>query len=128
MEMLINLFRPAFGDAVDPPQLGEAGARNGPRRAEMMEERPLAVGADAGNVVEQGMTDAFGPPRAVRADGEAVRLVAQALQEGEHRIAGVETERSLAGHEKARAAGGAVGTLGDRRDGDIGDAELAEHD
>src|SRR5438552_14881278 len=103
--MLINLFRHALRDAVDPLEFGEAGARNSPCRAEMVQERSLAVGSDAGNVVEQGMTDGLGAPRPVRADREAVRLIAQTLQEVERRIAGVETEGSLARQEEALTAG-----------------------
>ena len=47
----------------------------------------------------------------MRADGEAMRLVAQPLQEIQHRIARLEREGRLAGHEEALAAGVAVGPL-----------------
>ena len=68
-----------------------------------------------------------GAPRAMRADGEAMRLVAQALQEIEHRIARLEREGRLARHEEALAAGVAVGPLGDADDGDVLQAELGQH-
>ena len=57
----------------------------------------------------------LGAPRAVRADGEAVRLVAQALDEIEHRVAVRQHERLAAGHEEFLAAGVAVAALGDGR-------------
>ena len=93
MEMIINLFCDGFADAADPLDLGEPGARHGSRRAEMMQQRVLALGADAGDLVERRAPDRLGPLGAMRADREAVRLVAQPLQEIEHRIARLERER-----------------------------------
>src|SRR5438045_9240049 len=59
-------------------------------------------------------------------DREAVRLVAQPLQEIEHRVARLEREGWPAGDEKALAPGIAVGAFGDRNDRNIIDAELGE--
>ena len=47
------------------------------------------------------------------ADGEAVGLVAQALQVIEHRVCGLEHERRLAGDEEPLQPGVAVRSLGD---------------
>ena len=80
-----------------------------------------------GDLVERRAADRLGAPRAVRADGEAMRLVAQALEEIEHGIARLEAERRLARHEEALAAGVAVGSLGDADHGDVVDAELGQH-
>ena len=66
------------------------------------------------------------PPRPVRADGEAVRLVAQPLHEIEHRVARLQHERLAAGHEEGLAAGVAVRPLGDADERQVGDAELGE--
>ena len=93
----------------------------------MMQQRLLAPGADPGDLVERRMPDRLRSPGAVGADGEAVRLVAQPLQEIEHGIARVERERRAAGHEKSLAAGVAVGALGDADDRDVADAEFVEH-
>ena len=48
MEMIINLFCDGFADAAHPLDLGEPGARHGSRRAEMVQQRVLALGADPG--------------------------------------------------------------------------------
>src|ERR1700687_1726168 len=92
----------------------------------MMQQRLLAVRANAGNVVEQRVGDALRALGTVRSDGEAVRLVAQALQEIKYGVARIEAEGQLAWQEEPLAAGVAIGPFGDRGDGDIGDAELAE--
>src|SRR5689334_22546489 len=56
-----------------------------------------------------------------------MRLVAQTLQEIEHRIAWVERERRPSPLKKPLAPGIAVWPLGDRHDRDVGDAEFSEH-
>ena len=63
----------------------------------------------------------------MRSDGEAMRLVAQALHEIERGIARRQPERRLAGDEKGFAPGVAIGALGDRRDRDVLDGELGEN-
>ncbi len=71
---------------------GGDGYRTG--AAEMMQQGALAAGADARHLVERRLGDVGGAPRAMRADGEAMRLVAQPLQEIEHRIARLERRRA----------------------------------
>src|SRR5262249_44585436 len=95
-------------------------------RAEMVQQRLLAPRANPRDLVEQRLADMLRALGAVRADGEAVRLVAQALQEVEDRVTRIEAKRCLAGQEEALAPGIAVGPLGDRRDRYIVDAELGE--
>ena len=92
-----------------------------------MQQRALAVCADAGHFVERRASEFVGAARAMSADGETMRLVAQPLQEVEHRIARLEGERRPAGHEEALATGIAVGTLGDADNGDVFQAELGKH-
>ena len=60
------------------------------------------------------------------ADGEAVRLVAQALQEIEHGISRLEAEGLAPRHEEALAPGVAVRPLGDADQRHIVDAEFGE--
>ena len=57
----------------------------------------------------------LGAAGAVGGDGEAVRLVPQALQEVQHRVARRQLEGRAAVHVEPFAAGVAVGALGDRR-------------
>ena len=86
MEMVINLLGHRLADALDPFEIGEPGAGDAARRAEMMQQRLLAPRADAGDLVERRGADRLGAPCPVGADGEAVGLVAQALQVIEHRV------------------------------------------
>ena len=58
-------------------------------------------------------------------DGEAVRLIAQALDEEQSRIARAELERLAALDEESLAAGVAVGAFGDRGEPHALDAERA---
>ncbi len=93
----------------------------------MQQQRALAAGADAGDLVERVLDHLLLAPRAVRADGEAVRLVAQPLDEIEHRIAHRQRERVPALDEEALAAGVAVLALGDAdRHDAVLDAEIGE--
>ena len=78
-----------------------------------MQQRALAARPDAGDLVERIAHHLLLAPRPVRADGEAMRLVAQALDEIEHRIAHRQAEGLAAAHEEALAAGLAVLALGD---------------
>ena len=90
--------------------------------------RPLARRADAVDLVERIGADRLRALGAVRADGEAMRLVAQALDEIEHGIARLEHEAALAaGNVEMLAAGVAVGPLGDADQRDIVNAEFGQH-
>ena len=53
MEVIINFFGDSFAYASDTLELAEPGPRNRSRRTEMMQQRLLAAGADAGNFVER---------------------------------------------------------------------------
>src|SRR5579864_2010441 len=92
MKVLINLFCDGFADAGDALDLGEAGARHRAGRAEMVQERVLALGADAGDLVERRLPDRLRALGAMRPDRKAMRLVAQPLQEIKHRVARLEHE------------------------------------
>src|SRR6516162_10271813 len=92
VEMIMNLFRHGLADPGDPLQLAEAGAGDGSRRAEMVQQRALAPRADADDLVERRTPQRLSSLGAVRTDREAVRLVAQALQKIEHGVTRVERE------------------------------------
>src|SRR5215471_4369657 len=87
VKVVINLFCDSFADAGGALDLRETGAGNGTGRAEMVQQRLLAAGADARDLVERRPADRLRPPRAVGADGKAMRLVAQPLQKIQYRIA-----------------------------------------
>jgi transposase len=76
-------------------------------------QRALARRPDARHLVQRGRPDRLGALGAVRADGKAVRLVAQALDEIEHRVIVPQRERAAAGAVELLLAGVAVDPLGD---------------
>ena len=53
MEMIINLLRDSFAYASDAFEFAEPGAGDRSRRAEMVQQRLLAAGADAGDLIER---------------------------------------------------------------------------
>src|SRR6185437_2974908 len=89
--------------------------------------RLLASRADTRDLVERRHADRLLAARAMRADGEAMRLIAQTLQEIEHRVARLEAHRLLSRAEEALAPGVAVRPLGDADDGNLADAEIGQH-
>src|SRR5687768_11920553 len=103
VEMIVDLLRHGFVDALDGAQVRKTRARNRACRAEMQQQGLLALGADAGDLVQLRLADQGRALGAVRADDKAVGLVAQPLQEIEHRILGIEQER-LAARQIGRAS------------------------
>src|SRR5262249_36199598 len=86
----------ARGLGANPGHLGEIGQRRALdrlERPEIVEQCPLASRADAGDFLQPRLADVAPAPDAVGADREAMRLVAQPLDEIEHRIARLELER-----------------------------------
>src|SRR5262245_25769798 len=79
VKKVVDLARDLCADAGDLGKIGRRGALDRLERSEMMQQRALARGADAGNFLQAGLADVAPPPHPVRADGEAMRLVAQAL-------------------------------------------------
>src|SRR5882762_629717 len=57
VKVVINLFCHSLADAGDALNLGDPGACDGARRAEMMQQRLLAAGADPGNLIERRAAD-----------------------------------------------------------------------
>ena len=115
----MNLFRHGLADPGDPLQLAEAGAGDGSRRAEMVQQRALAPRADADDLVERRTPQRLSSLGAVRSDCEAVRLVPQALQKVEHGVPWVEREWRSPGQKKPLAPGVAVWTFSYCSNGNI---------
>ena len=108
-------------------EIGEAGARHALGGAESVEQRAFARRADAGDFVERAFDEFLLALGAMRADGEAMRLVAQALHEIERGIARRQPERIAALDEERLAAGVAVGAFGDRGEAHALDAQFGEN-
>ena len=92
----------------------------------MAEKGAFARRADAGDLVERVPRQVDPTAGPVRADGEAVRLVAEALDEIEHRIARLQHEGLAAGDEERLLAGVAIRPLGDADHRQVGDAEFRQ--
>src|SRR5215831_378447 len=100
VEEVVDLAR---GLGADPGHLGEIGQRRALdrlERPEMVEQRALASRADAGDFLQPRLADVAPAPDAVGTDREAMRLVAQPLDEIEHRIARLELERLPPGQKE----------------------------
>ena len=91
-----------------------------------MQQRPLAQGADAGNLLQAAFAQSAFAPLAVRADREAVRLVAQPLDEVEQRRPRRQPERRAPRHKERFAAGVTIRPFGDCHQRHVGDAKLRQ--
>src|SRR4051794_15997855 len=108
-------------------QVGNRGALDRLQRAEVPQQRALAARADAGNFLQAGLPDVLLALLAMRADREAMRLVAQPLHEVEHRVAWLELDRLASRNEERLPPGIALRPLGDADERHIGDAHRGEH-
>src|SRR3954469_20984710 len=91
--MRVQLARCLSGQARNGLELLAGGGDDGLRRAEVVEQRPLARRPDAGQLVEQRRGHRAVAPRAVMRYREAVRLVADALEELQRRRVVAEHDR-----------------------------------
>src|SRR5206468_8424720 len=82
--------------------------------AEMREQRMAALGPDAADLLQRRGRSRLAAPGAMALDGEAVRLVANPLQQVQPRMVRRQRERSIAiGKNDLLQPGLALGTLGD---------------
>src|SRR3954453_17215475 len=126
MEIVVNQPRGSGIDAGHLFEIGERRARDRFRSAETLQQRALPRRSDAADLV-QGTTREFTfASRTMRADREAMRLIAQPLGEIERRIARWHVKRLAAFDEKGFAAGIAVAPLGDRDQRHAGDAKFGK--
>ena len=94
VEELIYLSRRLRINSGHLGEIGQGRPLDRFHSAEMAQQRALARRADAGDFLQSGLADVLLAARAVRADGEAVGLVAQPLDEIEQRIARRQLERA----------------------------------
>src|ERR1700720_2703280 len=95
MEVRIYPPRRFPADARSRLEVGETCHLHPPGRTEMVQQRALAGRADCGDLIQLALPDVLRTARAVRCDGEPMRLVAQALEEIQHRVARRKLERLL---------------------------------
>ena len=101
-------IHPPCGFPADPRrgfQIGQPRHLHPARRTEMVQQSALAGGANAGDLVDLALPDGLRTPGAVGRDGEAVRLVAQSLEEIQNRVAWRQLERFGAVGVEPLAAG-----------------------
>ena len=94
MEVIVELAGHQLADPGRLLEILERSALHCPGRAEVHQQRPLAVWADAGDLVERRGRQALRPLGPVGTDGEAVRLVAKPLDVEEQ--GRIRRERDLA--------------------------------
>src|SRR5690349_3225652 len=124
MKVVIDLFGDRLADAGHGFEVGEAGRRDPLRRAEMEQQGALALAADARDLVQRRAGDVGGAPGPVGPDGEAMGLVAQALQVVEDGVAGLQAEGLAPRLEEALPPGIPVRALGDPAERHVIDAEI----
>src|SRR5689334_23625354 len=82
--------------------------------AEMLEQRLAARGADAADLLQRRRRPRLAAPRAMALDREAMRFVANLLQQVQARMVGRKVEHFVAvGEHDVLLAGLALGALGD---------------
>src|SRR5581483_938393 len=111
MEKFKDLPR-AFG--ADSRNLGKVCYRRSLdcfQRAEVVQQRALARGADAFDFLQAGLANILGTALAMRSDDKTMGFVAQPLNEVEHRIARLELQCRLLGDEDDLVASVAIGPL-----------------
>src|SRR4051812_15251792 len=111
-----------LGDVVDRGRLHAAQA------AEVLDQRLAALRADAGNLVQHGSRALFAAASAVADDGEAMRLVADRLDEVQRRV----RRRELQGarvrlDDQLFQPGLALGTFGHAHHTQLVQAEVGEY-
>src|SRR5205085_690671 len=118
--------RPA--DALDLGDIVDRRGLHAAQAAEMLDQRLAALGADAGNLVQHRGRALFAPPRAVANDGEAVRLVADRLDEMQRRMRRRELQTARARlDDQLLQSGLALGPLRHADEAYLVQAEIGEH-
>src|SRR3954469_13033626 len=111
-----------LGDVVDRRRLHAAQA------TEVLDQRLAALGADAGNLVQHRGRARLAPASAMADDGEAVRLVADRLDEVQSRVRRRELQAArIRLDDQLFQAGLALRALGDAHHADLMQAEIGEH-
>src|SRR5260370_20651831 len=123
VEEVVDVGRGLGADPGYVGEIGQRGALDRLERAEMVEQGALAGRADPRDLLQPRLADVAAAPDAVRADREAMRLVAQPLDEIERRIARLELERLASGQEEGPHPGGAVPPFGHPGERHVDDSE-----
>src|SRR5215510_2912124 len=107
-------------------EIGRGSALNRLERPEVLQEGALAGRPDAWDFLQAGLAQVLLAAGAMRADRKPMRLVAQPLDEIEHRVARLEHERVTSGDMKCFPSGVAVRPLGHAHERYISEAKCHE--
>src|SRR5918999_3245174 len=92
VEGVVDRLGHRLADAVHALEIEQTGGLDRPNPAEMAQQSTLAPGADARHPIERRAADRLAALRPVAGDREAMRLVPQALEKIENRVARVQLE------------------------------------
>src|SRR5450755_3115479 len=127
MEEFENLARALGADAGNLSEVGDRRPLDLLQSSEMHQQRALAGGADTWNFLQAGLADVLLAQLAMRADHEAMRLVAHSLDEIQHGIARLELDRLAIRHEQGFTPGVALGAFGDGKQRHLRQPEAFEY-
>src|SRR5471032_381909 len=128
MELLVNAFGELAADAFHPRQILDTRSQHALKSTEVLQEPLAAPRPHGGNLLEARRRARLAAARAVARDREAVRLVADLLDEMQRRMIGRQAARLvLAGHEELLHAGLALHALGHADHADVMQAEILHH-
>src|SRR2546428_2961894 len=125
MELPVYLFGELAADAFDLRQVLDARADHALQPAEPRQQLPAALGADPGDALQGGSRAAPGAARTVAGDGEAVRLVADSLDQVQAGMVGRKPHRALPDPQLLETRF-SLRPLGDADQRDVGEARLGQ--
>src|SRR2546427_2122366 len=125
MELLVDFFRELATDPLDLRQVLDARAHDALQAAEPREQLLAAFGADPGNALQRRSGAPLGASRPVPGDGEAMRLVANPLDQVQSGVIGRKRQRTLADPQlfEPRLP---LRALGNAHQQEVGETDLCE--
>src|SRR5713101_7798624 len=125
MELLVDFFRELATDPLDLRQVLYARAHDALQAAEPHEQLLAAFGADPRNALQRRSGAPLGASRPVPGDGEAVRFIANPLDQMQPGVVGGKRHHALADPQLLEP-GLSLRALGDAYERNVGEADLGE--
>src|SRR5881396_3988694 len=125
MELLIDFFRELAADPLDLRQVLDARAHHALQPAEPREQLLASFDADSRNAFKRRSGAPFGASRPVPGDGEAVRFVANPLDQVQSGMVGGKRHRALADPQLLEP-GLPLRALGDAHERNVGESGVRE--
>src|SRR5438552_8897606 len=125
MELLVDFFRELSTDPLDLRQVLYARAHAALQAAEPREQLLAAFGADPRNALQRRSGAPLGASRPVPGDGEAVRFIANPLDQMQSGVVGGKRHHALADPQLLEP-GLSLRALGDAYERNVGESDLGE--